>query len=215
MNPSVTSEHTHSVWMGVEMPTARTLNEDIATEVCIIGSGIAGLTTAYRLLQEGKSVVVLESGTLGSGMTPLTTAHLSHVMDRGLSTIERLHGEQGTRLAVRSHTAAIEWIEDTAAKESIPCGFERVDGYLFAPFDSPAHQIEEEWAAARRAGGRRCPNRSRARRAVGESSSAARHRWLAGRRRERCRPPPGPGDDGARRENGRPPRRAWARTRTG
>ncbi len=152
MNPSVTSEHTHSVWMGVDMPTARTLNEDTATEVCIIGSGIAGLSTAYRLLQEGKSVVVLESGTLGSGMTPLTTAHLSHVMDRGLSTIERLHGEQGTRLAVRSHTAAIEWIEDTAAKESIPCGFERVDGYLFAPFDSPAHQIEEEWAAARRAG---------------------------------------------------------------
>lgn len=152
MNPSVTSKHTCSVWMSVEMPTCAALNEDIATDVCVIGSGIAGLTTAYRLLQEGKSVVVLESGTLGSGMTPLTTAHLSHVMDRGLSTIERLHGEQGTRLAVRSHTAAIEWIEDTAAKESIPCGFERVDGYLFAPFDGPAHHIEEEWAAARRAG---------------------------------------------------------------
>lgn len=107
--------------MGVDMPTARTLNEDTATEVCIIGSGIAGLTTAYRLLEEGKSVVVLESGTLGSGMTPLTTAHLSNVMDRGLATIERLHGEQGARLAVQSHTAAIDWIENTAALESILC----------------------------------------------------------------------------------------------
>jgi glycine/D-amino acid oxidase-like deaminating enzyme len=120
--------------------------------VCIIGGGIAGLTTAYRLLQEGKSVVVLESGTLGSGMTPLTTAHLSHVMDRGLSTIERLHGEQGARSAVQSHTAAIEWIEETAAKESVACDFERVDGYLFAPSASSARRIEEEWQAARRVG---------------------------------------------------------------
>ncbi len=74
-------------------------------KLCIIGSGIAGLTTAYRLLQDGKSVVVLESGTLGSGMTPLMTARLSEVMDRGMSTIQRLHGEQGARSAVQSHTA--------------------------------------------------------------------------------------------------------------
>ena len=114
MNPSLSSEHTQSLWMGVDMPTAHTLNEDTATEVCIIGSGIAGLTTAYRLLEAGKSVVVLESGTLGSGMTPLTTAHLSNVMDHGLSAIIRLHEEQGARLAVQSHTAAIEWIERTA-----------------------------------------------------------------------------------------------------
>jgi glycine/D-amino acid oxidase-like deaminating enzyme/nitrite reductase/ring-hydroxylating ferredoxin subunit len=152
MKPSVTSEHTCSVWMSIDMPTCAALSEDIATDVCIIGSGIAGLTTAYHLLQEGKSVVVLESGTLGSGMTPLTTAHLSHVMDRGLSTIERLHGEQGARVAVQSHTAAIEWIEKTAAAESIACDFERMDGYLFAPSNDSAHLIEEEWETARRIG---------------------------------------------------------------
>lgn len=152
MKSSMSSEHTRSLWMSVDMPTAAPLDKDTVTEVCIIGGGIAGLTTAYRLLQEGKSVVVLESGTLGSGMTPLTTAHLSHVMDRGLSTIERLHGEQGARSAVQSHTAAIEWIEKTAAEESIACDFERVDGYLFAASDGSAHQIEEEWKIARRIG---------------------------------------------------------------
>lgn len=152
MNPSLSSEHTQSLWMRVDMPTAPTLNEDTATEVCIIGSGIAGLTTAYRLLEAGKSVVVLESGTLGSGMTPLTTAHLSNVMDRGLSAIIRLHGEQGARLAVQSHTAAIEWIERTATAESIACDFERVDGYLFASSNGSESHIEAEWQAARRVG---------------------------------------------------------------
>lgn len=88
MKPSVPSEHTRSVWMSIDMPTSTALNEHAVTEVCIIGSGIAGLTTAYRLLQEGKSVVVLESGTLGRGMTPIrgneqTPVHRSksHVTD--------------------------------------------------------------------------------------------------------------------------------------
>lgn len=149
MKPSVPSQHTRSVWMSVDMPAFPTLQEDTATDVCIIGGGIAGLTTAYRLSREGKSVVVLESGTLGSGMTSLTTAHLSHVMDRGIAAIERLHGEQGARLAVQSHATAIAWIAETAAKESIACDFERVDGYLFAPSGSPARQIDDEWQAAR------------------------------------------------------------------
>ena len=153
MKPSVTPEHVSSVWRSVDMPALTPLNEDTATEVCIVGGGIAGLTTAYRLSQEGKSVVVLESGTLCSGMSSLTTAHLSHVLDRGLSTIERLHGEQGARLAVQSHAAAIRWIEETATKEAVACDFERVDGYLFAPSDGTARQIiEDEWQAARRAG---------------------------------------------------------------
>ena len=151
MKPSVSSEHALSLWMSVDIPASGSLDEDTTTEVCIIGGGIAGLTTAYRLLEEGKSVVVLESGTLGSGMTALTTAHLSNVMDRGLATIERLHGEQGARLAVQSHTAAIDWIENTANLESILCDFERVDGYLFAPSSGSEGQLEEEWQATRRA----------------------------------------------------------------
>ena len=153
MKPSVPSEHTRSVWMSVDMPTSAALNEDTATEVCIIGGGIAGLTTAYRLLQEGKSVVVLESGTLGSGMTSLTTAHLSHVCD-GSRIVDHRTPARGTRgaIGVQTHTAAIEWIEETAAKESVACDFERVDGYLFAPSAGSARRIEEEWQAARRIG---------------------------------------------------------------
>ena len=34
------------------------------TDVCIIGAGIAGLTTGYLLTQAGKSVVILDDGPL-------------------------------------------------------------------------------------------------------------------------------------------------------
>jgi ribulose 1,5-bisphosphate synthetase/thiazole synthase len=54
---------------------------DQSTDVCVIGAGIAGLSTAYLLAREGQSVIVLEDGQPGSGESGRTTAHLSNVLD--------------------------------------------------------------------------------------------------------------------------------------
>jgi glycine/D-amino acid oxidase-like deaminating enzyme len=55
--------------MGTETPRYPTLQEDRTAEVCVISAGIAGLTTAYMLLQEGRSVVLLDWGP-GSHVNP-------------------------------------------------------------------------------------------------------------------------------------------------
>src|SRR5689334_23297991 len=83
------------------------LTADQSTDVCVIGAGIAGLTTAYLLAREGQSVIVLEDGQPGSGETSRTTAHLSNALDDRYYELERLHGREGARLAAESHTAAI------------------------------------------------------------------------------------------------------------
>jgi glycine/D-amino acid oxidase-like deaminating enzyme len=141
------------IWpAGVKMPRCRRLAGDIETEVCIVGGGIAGLTTAYLLGKLGTHVVVIEDGTLASGMTGVTTAHLSNAIDDRFVEIERWHGVEGSRLAAESHGAAIDCIEEIARELGADCEFERVDGYLFrAPEDDPSI-IEEELRAAHRAG---------------------------------------------------------------
>jgi glycine/D-amino acid oxidase-like deaminating enzyme/nitrite reductase/ring-hydroxylating ferredoxin subunit len=121
-------------------------------DVCIVGAGIAGLTTAYCLMSEGKSIILVDDGQPGSGMTQRTTAHLSNAVDARYVEIERLHGKSGAQLAAQSHTAAIEWIDATRAKEGIDCDFQRLDGYLFAPSEDSGELIDEEWRAAQRAG---------------------------------------------------------------
>ena len=76
------SGQTVSVWMATaEVPEFSSLAEDIHADVCIVGAGIAGLTTAYLLAREGKSVAVLDDGRIGGGMTERTTAHLSNAFD--------------------------------------------------------------------------------------------------------------------------------------
>jgi glycine/D-amino acid oxidase-like deaminating enzyme/nitrite reductase/ring-hydroxylating ferredoxin subunit len=134
------------------MPRSRKLTQNVEADVCIVGAGIAGLTTGYLLTKAGKSVVILDDGPLASGMTQVTSAHLSDAIDDRFTEIEKWHGERGAFLAAESHTAAINRIESIASELKIDCDFARVSGYLFlAPGDEP-ELLDQELAAARRAG---------------------------------------------------------------
>ena len=129
-------------------PPPRTLRVD----VCVVGAGIAGLTTAYLLAKEGKKVAVLDEGGVGSGQSGRTSAHLASAIDDRFAEVQKIHGPQGSKLAYESHAAAIDRIEKIVAEETIDCDFKRVDGYLFSlPTDEP-DLLDRELEAAKRAG---------------------------------------------------------------
>jgi glycine/D-amino acid oxidase-like deaminating enzyme/nitrite reductase/ring-hydroxylating ferredoxin subunit len=134
------------------MPTFPRLAESIDADVCIVGAGIAGLTTAYLLTQAGQCVVLLDDGPLAGGMTQVTTAHLASAIDDRFYNLERWHGEEGARLAAQSHAAAIDAIERIVHDLAIDCDFHRVDGYLFRAPDDDPQLLQDELAAAKRAG---------------------------------------------------------------
>lgn len=151
--PDVTSGYHASLWMRTEPSLVfDKLQKDILADVVVVGAGIAGLTTAYCLASEGKRVVVLEDGYIGSGESGRTTAHLASALDDRYYYLEQLFGEDKTRLAAQSHTEAIAWIADTVEREHISCDFRTVDGYLFLhPPDKPEN-LGKELIAAEKAG---------------------------------------------------------------
>ena len=128
------------------------LAEDVDCDVCVIGAGIAGLTTACLLTREGLKVAVLEAGALLSGETGRSSAHLTCVLDGGFRRLEKLHGEGSARLAAESHRTAIDFVEKLSAEARIDCGFARAEGCLFAAPGTDPAALEAEWAAAHRAG---------------------------------------------------------------
>ena len=144
---------TRSFWMETADTRAEPqLAVNIDADVCVVGAGIAGMTTAYLLSRENKRVVVLDDGPVAGGETCRTTAHLVSAPDWWFDEIVSKHGKPAARVAAESHAAAIDLIEEIVSREKISCSFERLDGYLFtAPGDS-TETLEKELDAAHEAG---------------------------------------------------------------
>ncbi len=144
---------TRSIWMRTaEVPQYQALGHDADADVCVVGAGIAGITTAYLLAREGQRVIVLDDGPVAGGETGRTTAHLTWALDDFYSHIERMHGAEGARIAAASHRGAVDLIEEIVRGEGIDCGFERLSGYWFAEDADGRSELAEELEAARRAG---------------------------------------------------------------
>jgi glycine/D-amino acid oxidase-like deaminating enzyme/nitrite reductase/ring-hydroxylating ferredoxin subunit len=141
-----------SLWMDFPVPGYPPLDADVQADVCVVGAGIAGLSTAYMLAKEGQKVIVIEAASIGGGETGRTTAHLSNALDDRYVELERVHGVAGARIAGESHCAAIDRIEAIVREEGIECMFSRLDGYLFRGEHSEPDILERELAAAWRAG---------------------------------------------------------------
>lgn len=130
------SGETVSCWMEVDPFLPPQGEKDTACEVCVVGAGIAGLTTAYLLAKEGKSVIVVDMGPIAGGQTGRTTAHLTWAMDDRFFNLAKHHGDTRAALIGQSHRDAIDKIESIISEELIDCDFQRVDGFLFL---SPEH----------------------------------------------------------------------------
>lgn len=133
--------------MTLEEPGAPT-----RADVLIIGAGIAGVSTAMSLLQEGREVLLLEKNFIGAGQTARSSAHLSNAFDDRYYKIVRWHGEEVACEVAASHTQAINLIEHRVNCHAIECGFKRVDGCLVAAPSDPVDVLRREYAAALRAG---------------------------------------------------------------
>lgn len=144
---------TQSFWMtSATMPPFSKLPGNAEADVCVIGGGIAGLTTAYLLSRERKRVVLVEAmDALGGGETGRTTAHFMPPDDRYFE-IEKSFGIDGAQTVASSFQAATDLVETIARSEAPDCEFQRLDGYLHALPGQDPQDLDRELAAARRAG---------------------------------------------------------------
>ena len=145
------STGSRSVWMPTAFPQFPALQEKIETEVCVIGGGIAGLTTAYLLSREGKTVVLIDAAEIGKGETGRTTAHFFPPDDRYFE-IEDAFGADKARLVAESFQQATALVETIVKEEGINCEFERLNGYLFSLSPDGYANLDKEFEAARKAG---------------------------------------------------------------
>ncbi|HEY0165066.1 MAG TPA: FAD-dependent oxidoreductase [Sphingomicrobium sp.] len=145
---------TNSFWVedfGLE--TRPPLGGDAECDLVVIGSGIAGLSSAYEAARFGWRVIVIDRhDTIGGVMTPRTTAHLASELDDYYYYLIKAVGEDGARTYYESQVAAINRIEAICRDENIDADFARLDGLLVPAEPKHMRELEQEYDACRSLG---------------------------------------------------------------
>ncbi len=128
-----TSGATDPVWVHQQpfssLPTFSPLTQDLSTDICVIGSGIAGIHVAYELVKRGHQVVLLEARDVISGESGRTSRHLTNDLDDGYVEIAKKHGLEGARVTAESHAWARERIGEVARELGIECEYRKLKAY--------------------------------------------------------------------------------------
>ena len=104
----------HPYWLVKDgiVDTHRSLQENMTTDVAIIGAGISAALVAYYLRNSGLSIAVVDRRHVGMGSTAASTAFLQYEIDTPLHKLCPLVGEEN---AVKSYQLCRKAIYDIGA----------------------------------------------------------------------------------------------------
>lgn len=154
----MSSEHKYegghqSLWLGTtDRSNYAPLDGDRTVDVAVIGGGIAGLTTALRLKEEGKRVGVIEAGRIVEGVTGFTTAKVTSLHGLIYDHLERTFDAETAQLYAQANQAAVGLVARNVDRYGIACDFERTAAYTYTTDEKEVEKIQAEVAAARKAG---------------------------------------------------------------
>ncbi|KAF3889350.1 MULTISPECIES: FAD-dependent oxidoreductase [Nostocales] len=124
----------------------------VTVDVAIVGAGIAGITAATLLKRAGKTVAVIESNRIATGVSGHTTAKITSLHQLIYAELIEKFGEEKARVYAQSNQAALERIAAFVEEEQIDCDFSRQSAYSFTESQDQLNQIEKEVEAALKLG---------------------------------------------------------------
>lgn len=117
-------------------PQRPSLQGETETDVCIIGAGYTGLSTALFLLENGFKVTVLEAAKVGFGASGRNGGQIVNSYSRDIDVIERSVGPKQAQLLGQMAFEGGRIIRERIAKYDIQCDLK--DGGVFAA-NTPKH----------------------------------------------------------------------------
>ena len=130
----------------------KSLEGDEETEICVIGGGLFGLTTAYYLTKCGKKVILLEKGEIGSKVSGNTTGKITSQHDLFYAHLIDDYGEEYAKKYLEANEKAIENIKQIIKEEKIDCDFSMQKSYIYTTKEDEILEIQKEVEAVNKLG---------------------------------------------------------------
>jgi len=133
-----------SIWKAdVQMPCFSRLEEDLHTDVLIIGGGLAGLLCAWNLNRAGVDCALIEQNRIMGGVSGRTTAKLTAQHGLIYGKLLEKYGPEKAGLYWQANRDAVAALAKLA--RDADCDFQTQNHYLYAT-DS-TEKLESEMAA--------------------------------------------------------------------
>ena len=120
------------------------IDGDYSSDVCIIGGGITGLSTAYYLAKNGLRVIVIEKNKLAEKTSGNTTAKITSGHGLIYDYLIKSFGEKFALGYLESNQKAIENIKKIIDEEEIECDFEYQPNIIYATSKEDRNKLENE-----------------------------------------------------------------------
>jgi gamma-glutamylputrescine oxidase len=111
-----------------EQPQYPTLESDIEVDVCVVGGGFAGLSSAIELADKGYKVAVLEANHIGFGASGRNGGQLIAGLACEHNVIENALGMDAAKQVWSMSLEAMELVRQRVKKYDIDCDL--VEGYI-------------------------------------------------------------------------------------
>lgn len=132
----------------------KALDKEEKTEVCVIGGGLFGLTTAYYLTLAGKKVILLEKDDIGEKASGNTTGKITSQHGVFYEHLIEDYGKEYAQKYFEANQEAIQNIKDIIKTENIECEFEEKKAYVYTTKQDEILELEKEAEAVNKIGGK-------------------------------------------------------------
>lgn len=140
-----------SIWLERSSPSEYPrLRGKRECEVAVLGAGIAGISLALALAEEGLRVCLLEAGTVAGGASGNSTAKISSLHALTYAQLERQHGPEVARAYGEANESGLAAIAKRIDELGIECDFDRRDNFTYSVDPEEIPELQREVDSATR-----------------------------------------------------------------
>ncbi|MES2881491.1 MAG: FAD-dependent oxidoreductase, partial [Bacteroidota bacterium] len=121
------------------------LQQNIDTEIVVIGGGISGALTSHALMEKGYEVVLIDKRDIAFGSTSATTAMLQYEIDVPLYKLSEMIGEDAAAECYKAGINAIEELKNLVSTLKLDCGYAQKQSLYVAHNTKSAKWLKQEF----------------------------------------------------------------------
>ncbi|MCI6266324.1 MAG: FAD-dependent oxidoreductase [Erysipelotrichaceae bacterium] len=134
----------YSIWKdNIEEVSYQKLDQDLTTDVLIIGGGMTGINTLYHLRESNLKVVLVEQNKIGMGVTANSTGKLTYLQDHLYNKLLTNFDFEVASSYLKSQREAIQLASDIIKKNSIDCDLVQSNSYVYTSQDKEIEKLKD------------------------------------------------------------------------